>query len=352
MNIDSLTWIERFHRHLQTERRLAVNTIKSYALDLATLVAFCDGAGLDTWPSVKASHVRSYAAEAFRAGQSPHSVQRRLSMTRTFMRFLVREGVLTSNPAVGVQAPRSARLLPDTLTVDQMTQLLNVPETEPRAVRDKAIMELLYSSALRVSELTQLDCDDLDLWDRCVRVMGKGSKERIVPVGTYALTALRSWLRYRRKTAKAGEAALFVGRWGNRLCQRQVQMLVAYWAKRQGIAIHVHPHMFRHSCATHVLERCQDIRAVQELLGHASISTTAIYTHLDFEHLMKVYRQAHPHAISKAASQIRANAPDAGPELEKVGSRISNGGLDQEIGCGQVLRERPAPNARETELLP
>jgi len=216
--------------------------------------------------------------------------------------------------------PRAGRHLPRILDVDQMGRPLDLHENDALAVRDKAIMELLYSSALRVAELVQLNCFDVDFGSGTVKVLGKGNVERIVPVGSYALTALRSWLRRRFKIAQADEPALFVGRWGGRLRVRNVQTRVAYWARRQGIEIHVHPHVFRHACATHVLERCRDLRAVQELLGHVSISTTAIYTHVDFEYLARVYRAAHPRAARGTRCYIRANASDGAIAMPRISS--------------------------------
>jgi integrase/recombinase XerC len=186
--------------------------------------------------------------------------------------------------------------LPDVLDVDQMTRLIEIPESEPNAIRDRAIMELLYSSALRLAELTRLNRGDIDFQDRTVRLLGKGNVVRVVPVGRFAIEALQRWLRVRSKVAKDGEQAVFVGRGGRRLGPRQIQVRVAYWAKRQGIPAHVYPHMFRHACATHVLESSRSIREVQELLGHASISTTQIYTHLNAQHLLEVYSKTHPRA--------------------------------------------------------
>jgi integrase/recombinase XerC len=195
-----------------------------------------------------------------------------------------------------VQAPKAKKRLPATLDVDQMSQLLSFRTDEQLGVRDKAIMELFYSSGLRLSELTGLDVTDVDLKDRTVRVTGKGNKTRIVPVGRYAVEALSRWLRERATVAAVGERGLFVAHSGQRLGPRAIQLRIGDWAKRQGIGVHVHPHMFRHSFATHLLESSQDLRGVQELLGHANISTTQIYTHLDFQHLAKIYDATHPRA--------------------------------------------------------
>jgi integrase/recombinase XerC len=310
MNSQARAWIHSFQRYLQTERRVSPHTSSAYALDLAALVAFCDRSGLSGWAEVMPSDVRTFAARSYAGGLSPLSVRRRLSAVRTFMRFLIRENEIASDPTVGIMPPRAGRYLPRILDVDQMGRLLNIHENDALAVRDKAIMELLYSSALRVAELVQLNCCDVDFAGGMLRVLGKGNVERIVPVGSYALAALQNWLRLRVTIAQRDELALFVGRWGQRLHVRNVQVRVAYWARRQRIEIHVHPHVFRHACATHVLERCRDLRAVQELLGHVSISTTAIYTHMDFEYLARLYRAAHPRAARRTSCYSRATTSD------------------------------------------
>jgi len=225
---------------------------------------------------------------------------------RSFYEFLLREAPrrrgerVLVNPALEVRAPKAARRLPQTLDADQMARLLEIPAGGGLTARDRALMELLYSSGLRLAELVGLDLGDIDLKDRTVRVLGKGRKARIVPVGRLALAALRGWLRERATLAAADELALFVAQGGRRLGPRAIQMRVSYWAKRQGLGLHVHPHLFRHSFASHLLESGGDLRGVQELLGHADISTTQIYTHLDFQHLARIYDAAHPRARRKA----------------------------------------------------
>jgi integrase/recombinase XerC len=296
MKISALDWIERFSHHVALERRLSPHTHSAYRQDLAALVAFCDRSGVEDWIALDARQVRTFAARSHAGGLAAPSVQRRLSAVRTFQNFLIREGVLNYNTARDVSAPKAARPLPQTLNVDEMTQLIEEPKgTDPLFVRDRAIMELFYSSGLRLAELVGLNLCDLDLHDRTVRVLGKGSRERIVPVGRMAATALKHYLTERKRQG-TGETALFVGRGGRRLVGRAVEFRVALWARKAGIKRHVNPHMFRHSCATHLLESSSGIREVQEFLGHASISTTAIYTHLDFKHLSKVYLAAHPRA--------------------------------------------------------
>jgi integrase/recombinase XerC len=299
MNEAALALIPRFLTHLTTERRLSSHTDQNYRRDLELITQFCDKSAIANWTALDSQSIRSFAAAEFRRGQSARTIQRRLSALRTFCNFLIREGELKANPAQEVQAPKAPKRLPATVDADQMSQLLAFRTDDELSVRDKAIMELFYSSGLRLSELVDLDLTDVDLRDRIVRVTGKGNKTRIVPVGRFAVDALSRWLQERSGLATAGTAALFVSKRGGRLLQRAIQLRIGAWARRQGLAVHFHPHMFRHSFATHLLESSQDLRAVQELLGHANISTTQIYTHLDFQHLAKIYDRAHPRARRK-----------------------------------------------------
>jgi integrase/recombinase XerC len=292
--------VTRFLRSLRHERRLSPHTESAYTRDLRTLVAYCDEHGITAWDGLDPQHIRSFAAQCHRRGLAPRSVQRRLSATRSLFRYLIREGELKRDPSADVQAPKSRKRLPVTLDADTMARLLEFRTDSSLAVRDKAIMELFYSSGLRLAELLGLDLADLDLRDRAVRVMGKGRKARIVPVGRQAAAALSRWLAERATIAGVGELAVFVGVNGQRLGPRIVQRRIAQWARRQGLPEHVHPHMFRHSFASHLLESSSDLRAVQELLGHANISTTQVYTHLDFQHLARIYDAAHPRAKRKA----------------------------------------------------
>ncbi|HEY4749696.1 MAG TPA: tyrosine recombinase XerC [Steroidobacteraceae bacterium] len=299
MDIEAQEWVDRYHRYIATERQLSPHTVSSYELDIAAFVSFCDRQGVKSWQRVEIKHVRSFAARSHARGLSGSSVQRRLSGVRNLLKFLVREGHIPSNAATLIQAPKWHRPLPHTLDVDQMARLLDIPGMDPATVRDRAVMELLYSSGLRLAELIRLDTPDLDMADRTVRVLGKGNVARILPVGSYAVRAVRAWLAIRRQVANSDECALFVGGRGCRLTGRAVQQRIAAWARRQRIGVHVHPHMFRHSFATHLLESRVGIREVQEFLGHASISTTQIYTHLDFSHVAQVYHAAHPRARRK-----------------------------------------------------
>jgi len=300
MDESALAWLPRFLAHLSVERRLSAHTDASYRADLQRFIAYCDRNSVRDWRRVDSQHVRMFAAAEFRQGSSPRTIQRRLSALRSFCNFLLRERALDANPAVGVQAPKARKRLPETMDVDLMTRLLEFRTDSQLSVRDKAIMELFYSSGLRLSELVGLNLGDVDRGDRTVRVLGKGRKTRVVPVGKHALDAIARWLKERATLAATGEQALFVGQRGERLGARAIQKRVAGWAKQQGLGRHVHPHLFRHSFATHLLESSQDLRGVQELLGHANISTTQVYTHLDFQHLAKIYDAAHPRARRKA----------------------------------------------------
>jgi integrase/recombinase XerC len=293
------SWLPRFLAHLGTERRLSSHTSSNYSRDIVALMDYAERVGLANWRALDSQHVRMFAARAHAGGLAPRSVQRRLSAVRSFLNYLVREGEISANPAVEIRAPKAPKRLPNTLDVDQMNQLLEIPADDALAIRDRAIMELFYSSGLRLAELVGLDLPHLDLRDRTVRVLGKGAKTRILPVGRKAVTALEVWLRERVSVAGIDSNALFVGQNGSRLKPRAIQARIRYWAKRQGLPANVHPHLFRHSFATHLLESSKDLRGVQELLGHANISTTQIYTHLDFTHLARTYDASHPRAKRK-----------------------------------------------------
>lgn len=295
-------WIDRFLSHLAHERRMSGHTISAYRHDLLALAQFAARRRVTAWAGLDHSAVRTFAGAQHGAGLSPRSIQRRLSAARTFYEFLMREGHCARNPAQDVRAPKPKKRLPDTLDADQMGRLLAFRVDDTLSARDKAIMELFYSSGLRLAELVGLNVTEIDLADRTVRVLGKGNKTRIVPMGRQAIGALRQWLKERAGLAKPGMDALFVGRSGRRLSVRAVQLRVGAWGRRMGLGVHVHPHMFRHSFATHLLESSGNLRGVQELLGHADIGTTQIYTHLDFHHLATVYEAAHPRARRRQRS--------------------------------------------------
>jgi integrase/recombinase XerC len=304
----ALEWVAQFRRYLGSERRMSAHTDAAYARDLAALVRFCERHRLRDWNALDTQHVRLFAAHSHAQGLSPRSIQRRLSAVRSFYTFLLRESSLSSargarikrNPGHEVRAPKARRRLPQTLDADQMAHLLEIPATDTLSTRDRAIMELFYSSGLRLAELTGLNLTSLRLEAREVDVLGKGRKARIVPVGRVAVGALKAWLKERAGLARADEPALFLTREGRRLGARAVQLRVAQWARRRGLGVPVHPHLFRHSFASHLLESSSELRGVQELLGHANLSTTQIYTHLDFQHLARIYDATHPRARRKA----------------------------------------------------
>ena len=291
-------WIRRFIEHL-AQRNLSHHTASNYARDLGSLAAWCAKQGLRDWDQLDVHHVRAFVSARHRQGLAPKSLQRLLASVRSFYKFLEAEGMARRNPAEGVRAPKAAKRLPDTLDADQMARLLQIEGEEPETVRDRALMELLYSSGLRLAEIIGIRLQDIDLTEGLVTVTGKGNKTRIVPVGAQAQKALKAWLKLRTQMAKPEDDTLFVGPRGEPLAPRTVQARVKRWGVAQGVPQGVHPHLFRHSFASHVLESSGDLRAVQELLGHANISTTQIYTHLDFQHLAKTYDAAHPRAKKK-----------------------------------------------------
>lgn len=291
--------IRDFLDHLRTQRGLSPHTVTAYGRDLERLHDWRGAQSRAAWKTLSPADARAFGGKLAREGLSAHSIQRMLSGVRAFYDFLIREGRARANPFSGLRAPKAPRRLPKALSTDEAAHMVSIEGDAPLTGRDRAILELLYSSGLRLSELVALDLDDLDLRDATVRVTGKGRKERVVPVGAKAGEALRAWLTQRAAFAPVGEAALFLGRNGRRLGARAVQSRLAAWGIRQGLNRRVHPHVLRHSFASHVLESSGDLRAVQELLGHANLSTTQIYTHLDFQHLAKVYDAAHPRARRK-----------------------------------------------------
>ncbi|MEJ2592990.1 MAG: tyrosine recombinase XerC [Candidatus Thiodiazotropha sp.] len=297
---DSLQgWLARFLHHLRHERRLSPRTLESYARDLDALVGWLGDAGVNQWRQLTQHQVRQYLAERHRKGRAAKSLHRELSSIRSLFRYLLRESAADANPALGVRAPKIRRSLPVTLDADQLAQVIEFEDDTPVGLRDRAVMELLYSSGLRLAELVALDLGDIDLRERMVEVVGKGAKTRRVPVGSQAVQAIEHWLQVRGGMASAGERALFVGVRGARIGRSTVQKLLHRRSIEQGAPRNIHPHLLRHSFASHLLESSGDLRAVQELLGHANISTTQIYTHLDFQHLAEVYDKAHPRARRK-----------------------------------------------------
>ncbi len=298
MDPEAHDWVARFLGHLDHERRYSQHTLRNYRRDLEQVMAYCGRQGIARWPDLDSQQVRALAAEGFRQGLAGTSLQRRLSALRGLYRFLIREGLARANPAADIRAPKSPRTLPDPLDVDRIGQLLNGQANDPLEVRDLAMFELLYSSGLRLAELVSLGLHDIDRQAGNMTVTGKGSRTRTLPVGRKALEALEVWLQARMALAKPGEPALFVNRRGTRLSGQSVEKRLDRWTRRLGLP-KTHPHALRHSFASHLLESSGDLRAVQELLGHANISTTQVYTHLDFQHLAQVYDQAHPRAKRK-----------------------------------------------------
>ena len=295
-------WTQRFLQHLQHERRLSERTVENYRRDLVRVENYCQDRKLTEWNQLDVHQVRALVALLHRQGLHGRSIARLLSALRSLFRFLLREDQVTHNPADGVGAPKTDRPLPKVLDVDQMSRLLDIKGNDPLSLRDRALMELMYSSGLRLSELVALDINDLDQRDALVTVTGKGNKTRVLPVGRLALQAIQIWLQTRTGIAAIDETALFVSRNGTRLSARAVEARLRQWGLKQGVDAKVHPHRLRHSFASHMLESSQDLRAVQELLGHADIGTTQIYTHLDFQHLSQVYDTAHPRAKRRKRS--------------------------------------------------
>jgi len=301
---------EQFLHFLRDERGLSPRTVAAYRRDLERFSAELKDQDI-SGPEAASEHtIRRFTARLHRQGLGARSIQRLLSAIRSFYRWLIREGLAGHNPAAQVRPPRSGRKLPATLDTDAVTRLLDIPDTSPLALRDKAIMELFYSSGLRLSELAGLRWDQIDTGSGLVTVTGKGNKTRVVPLGRYASDALAAWNRVRGQLAGIDEPSVFVSRRGKPISPRTIQARIRHWARRQGLPQSVYPHLLRHSFASHLLESSGDLRAVQELLGHADISTTQVYTHLDFQHLASVYDKAHPRAKKAAGTQEPRTGPD------------------------------------------
>ena len=293
--------LQHFLQHLEVERRLSPRTVDAYRRQLTELAHSLWPQQPSAWNRLSTAELRSAIAGAHRSGLSPKSLAQRLSAVRSLFRFLRRRGAVDgANPAAGLKPPKGERRLPGVLDGDTITRLLEIPDDDPLATRDRAILELFYSSGLRLSELAALNWADLDLREGSVRVLGKGSKTRIVPVGSKALAALEA---LRQQQPAEATDPVFCSRRGGRLGVRAIQLRLRHWAQQQGLWQRVHPHLLRHSFASHLLESSGDLRAVQELLGHADIATTQVYTHLDFQHLAQVYDGAHPRARRKGAEK-------------------------------------------------
>ncbi len=299
--------LQRFFSYLQSERRYSIHTVSAYRRDIAHFMKCCslDETQNISWDDIKQTDIRRCVAMLHRQGLSGKSLQRWLSSIRSLYKFLCRFKRATNSPAVGVPAPKAAKRLPDTLNADEINQLLSntVGETDTRNsklnVRDTAMMELMYACGLRLSELSGLNLQDIDWQQQTIQVTGKGQKQRRLPFGSKARDAVKLWLKQRSLEKVENESALFVSSRGTRMCNSSIQKRLKKMAVTQGINTNVYPHMLRHSFASHILESSKDLRAVQELLGHANLSTTQVYTHLDFQHLAGVYDDAHPRARKK-----------------------------------------------------
>jgi integrase/recombinase XerC len=288
---------QRYLRYLKDERRYSPATLDSYRRDLLQFIDFINAVNVTDCCEVDSLHVRNYAGSRRRRGISARSLHRSLSAIRGFYTFLQREQLVENNPVADVSGPSVEKKLPNLLDVDEINRLLNEGPQNPLKLRDYAMMEIMYSSGLRLAEMVNLNLSDVDLSQGQVQVLGKGNKTRYLPVGANACKALNRWLEARINMVAEGELAVFINNRGNRLSPRAVQQRMAQMGKEQGLDKHVHPHMLRHSFASHLL------RAVQEMLGHADISTTQIYTHLDFQHLAQVYDKAHPRAKKSQNSE-------------------------------------------------
>ena len=294
-------YLEQFIQMLRSEKYYSAHTCSNYRRDLNLFQSHLLGQGIESWAKVGYADVSAFAASRHRQGRKSRTIQRELSSIRSFYQFLIQHAIVAKNPALEVSAPKPDKPLPkicDAETIDRLLQLND--DSDPLLVRDIAIFELIYSSGLRLAELVSIDLDDIDLAQRQLVVTGKGNKTRYLPVGSKAVAAIERWLHCRQDYSKdASLSALFLSQRGQRISPRNVQSRLNQLIQRQALAQHISPHMLRHSFATHLLESSSDLRAVQELLGHVNIATTQVYTHLDFQHLARVYETAHPRARRK-----------------------------------------------------
>lgn len=306
--------VQQFIEHLQQQRQLSVHSVKAYQRDLDKLLSFCTEQQLTDIKQLQGFHIRQCLAQLRTQKLGSKSIQRWLSALRTLVRYGQRHGWLEHDPVAGIQAPKAPRTLPKTMDVDQTAQFVTIEGDDFCSVRDRAILELIYGAGLRLSELAGLDLTAIDLNEGLVRVLGKGQKTRLLPIGRQAKSALQQWLNLRVQSCSPEVSALFLSRQGGRLSHRAIQQRFQKYTQTQGMPQGVHPHMLRHCFASHILESSGDLRAVQELLGHSNISTTQIYTHLDFQHLAKVYDQSHPRALMPQKQQQRSEEIGTGGE--------------------------------------
>ncbi len=290
--------VNDYLRMLVEQKNYSPLTYQNYQRQLKTLLIYLESQNINEWQQIKPIHIRQLSAKQHRSGLSSKSIALLLSSCRSFFQYLIGLNFLKLNPAKNIRPPKGEKRLPKTMDVDQVTMLIeNIDASDPIGIRDKAITELFYSSGLRLAELAGCNINDIEYKNKTIQVTGKGSKDRVVPVGRKAIEAIELWLNIRTEwLTNSEETALFISQRQTRLSHRTIQKRLEYWGKRIGLNASLHPHKFRHSCATHVLESSSDIRAVQELLGHENISTTQIYTHLDFQKLAEVYDKAHPRA--------------------------------------------------------
>ena len=296
-------WFDKFFTYLTNEKRFSNHTLQAYQRDLNDFQTFCEENALSSLKNVSVHSARQYLSYCHQRKLSGKSIQRRLSALRSFFRFLIREKYVTANPLDAVKAPKNPQHLPKVIDIDQVQTLLKIDGNDPLIVRDIAILELFYACGLRLSELVSLNMIDLDMTAKMLRVKGKGNKERLLPIGQYALTALNNWFALRKNWTNHDDQAVFISRRGTRISPRNIQARLQQWGVKQGLNSNLHPHRLRHSFASHLLESSGDVRAVQELLGHENLSSTQIYTHLDFQYLASAYDQAHPRAKKHSKKQ-------------------------------------------------
>jgi len=297
-NMNNSELIEEYKKFISFEKRLSPSSVKNYLRDINTLLKLNENAALDGY---SIENIRKNIATLHSNGLGGKSLSRMISSWRGLFNFLIHKYRFKKNPTLGIKAPKSKKLLPQTLSVDQTIKLVDIKDSSFLGLRDHAILELFYSSGLRLSELVNLNIGDLDFDSGTITVIGKGQKERVIPFGSFAAKAIKKWLEIRKKISvpKSEDQILFLSKTGKKLTSRAIQYRLKYWAIKQGVPENIHPHLLRHSFASHLLQSSQDLRAVQELLGHSNISTTQIYTHLDFQHLSKIYDKAHPRAKKK-----------------------------------------------------
>lgn len=292
--------LQAFIDYLQYERRYSLLTVEHYQRDLLQFTQWLlEQDPLSNLESTTEFQIRQWISKLHRAGLKSQSLQRKLSSLRGYFRYQIKHKLLTVNPATDIRAPREAKRLPQTLDIEQIGQLLDIADDDFIGARDKAILELFYSSGLRLAELARLTVNDMNLDSALLTVLGKGNKVRIVPIGSKAVSSLQNWLLHRQSASSDSSNALFLSKQGNAVTHRNIQLRVNHWQQQQGISQTVHPHKLRHSVASHLLQSSGDLRAVQEFLGHSDISSTQVYTHLDYQHLANVYDKAHPRARNK-----------------------------------------------------